>query len=95
MSKLIVTASGGNTVNLRSTPSLSSSVLIQVKINSKVDFIEKVNDDWNKVRYGRYEGYMMAKFLKDPEQTKISQDDLRAVYDSLKETLALIEKVLK
>jgi len=36
----------------------------------------------------------MAKYLKQKQST-ISQEDLRKVYNSLSETLSLIEKILK
>jgi hypothetical protein len=36
----------------------------------------------------------MTKYLKE-KQSNISQEDLRKVYNSLNETLALIEKILK
>jgi len=37
----------------------------------------------------------MSKYLKDAEKSELSKADLQAVYNSLKETLTLIEKILK
>lgn len=93
MNKLTVMADAGNTVNLRQSPSTSAAIVIKIKVKSEVELIEKTNDTWYKVKYDKYEGYMMSKYLK--EQKTISQNDLRAVYNSLKETLTLIEKILK
>lgn len=95
MSKLIVTADTGSTVNLRSSPSKSASILTSIKVRQEVELVEKISDDWCKIKYNKYEGYMMSKFLKNPNQSKISQDDLRVIYNSLKDTLILIEKILK
>lgn len=94
MSKLIVTADVGNTVNLRRSPSLTSEIIMRVKVKEEVTLIEKISENWCKVEYDNKEGYMMAKYLKSSSKT-ISQEDLRKVYDSLRETLTLIEKILK
>lgn len=94
MSKLIVTATSGKTVNMRKQPSTSAPILQQVPLLTEVELIEKSSDLWYKVEYSGTQGYMMAKYLKQKQST-ISQDDLRKVYNSLNETLALIEKILK
>lgn len=95
MSKLIVVADKGDTVNLRKLPSRSSSILTQIKLNKQVELLEKESDEWYKVQYGSYTGYIMSKYLKDAEKSELSKADLQAVYNSLKETLTLIEKILK
>jgi len=93
MSDLVVTASSGNTVNLRIRPSTSASIIGRVPTKTKVQLVEKTSTDWYKVKYEGLTGYMMAKFLKT--DSKISQEDLRDVYNQLKETLVLIEKILE
>lgn len=92
MSKFIVTAQSGKTVNLRLTPSQTSSIILAVPIGTEVELVEKSSDEWYKIKYKEAEGYMMSKFLKG---SSISQDDLHKVYNSLCETLTLIEKILK
>ena len=94
MSKLIVTATSGKTVNLRKQPNTSSGIIKQIPISTEVELIEKSSDTWYKINYNGTEGYMMAKYLKQKQST-ISQEDLRKVYNSLSETLSLIEKILK
>jgi len=93
MSKLIVKANSGKTVNLRRQPSKSAEVIKAINVGNEVTLIERTSSDWYKVSYGAYEGYMMAQFLQ--ASSKISQEDLREVYNSLKDTLVLIEKILK
>lgn len=87
-----VTAPSGNTVNMRAEASISSRVLAAVPLSTLIEVIMRENEDWYKVRYKGTEGYMMAKFLRN---TEINQDDLRAVYNSLQETLKLLDKILK
>lgn len=94
MSKLIVTATSGKTVNLRQQPTTTSKILQAIPISSEVELLEKSSSQWYKVKYLELEGYMMAKYLKQKQST-ISQEDLRKVYNSLSETLTLIEKILK
>lgn len=92
MSKLIVTANKGKTVNMRQEPSTSAKIVQAIPLTSEVDLIEKTSPDWYKIKYKNTEGYMKAEFLKIKG---ISQSDLRQVYNSLSETLTLIEKILK
>lgn len=93
MSNLIVKATSGKTVNLRSQPSKNAPIIDAIKVGNEVTLIEKTSSDWYKVSYNNYEGYMMSQFLQST--SKIGQEDLREVYNSLKETLTLIEKILK
>jgi len=93
MSKLVVTAKTGKTVNLRAQPSTNAQVIQRIPISTEVDLIEKRSDGWDKIKYLEMEGYMKSEFLKS--QSTISQSDLREVYNSLNETLTLIEKILK
>ena len=94
MSKLIVTATSGKTVNMRTQPTTTSSVIQAIPIATEVELIEKTSNQWYKIEYSGIQGYMMSKYLKQKQST-ISQEDLRKVYNSLSETLTLIEKILK
>ena len=94
MSKLIVTTNSGKTVNMRLQPTTTSKIVQAIPISSEVELIEKTSTTWYKIKYLGKEGYMMAKYLKQ-KQSNISQEDLRKVYNSLNETLTLIEKILK
>ena len=95
MSKLIVTADVGRTVNLRQSPSKTAPIITQIKLKTEVELVERITDEWCKIKYDKYEGYMMTKYLKSPNQTTLTKDDVRKIYDSLRETLTLIEKILK
>ena len=94
MSKLIVNADKGQTVNLRKEPSKASEILERITIGKEVTLLERTTTEWYKIQYGKLIGYMMAQFLKIPTD-EFSQEDLHEVYDHLKETLTLIEKILK
>lgn len=58
---------------------------------TEVELLEKTSEQWYKIKYLETEGYMMTKYLKKI----IEQDDLRKIYNSLRDTLILIEKILK
>ena len=71
MSKLIVTATSGKTVNLRQQPSTTSKIIQAIPLTTEVELIEKTSTTWYKVKYLDKEGYMMAKYLKQ-KQSPIS-----------------------
>lgn len=56
-------APSGKTVNLRKTPSLRGSLIMQVPLGTIVDILEP-GEEWCKVQYKTKTGYMMAKFLE-------------------------------
>lgn len=59
----MVVASSGKTVRLRKKPSTVTGRLVtNVPLLSKVDVLEP-GEEWCRVQYGPYTGYMMAKFL--------------------------------
>lgn len=58
-----VFARQGGTVNLRSSPSLQAIVRVRVPLGEKVEVLEETNEEWARVQYGRYTGYMMREFL--------------------------------
>jgi len=95
MSKMIVTASQGKTVNVRISPSRTASIITTIPLKKEVTLVEKTSDEWYKIEYQGVTGYMMSKFLISNNNSPISKDDLRKVYDSLSDTLKLIEKILK
>ena len=94
MNELIVTATSGKTVNLRIKPSKGSMIIDTVPIHTKVELVNKFSDEWYEIKYKNHQGYMMAQFLKSSTSNKLSQEDIREVYNSLKETLTLLEKLL-
>lgn len=68
---------------LRETPSKDSKPLTTVSDNEKVEIIEK-NGDWYKVKYGNYEGYLFAEYVKAQEEVKV-QEEVVAQEDTNKE----------
>ena len=88
---MYVKTQNGGTLNMRRDASTSSPVLAQIKNGTKLE-VEKINDNWFKVTFNNKTGYVMSKFLVEATSAK---EDLQRIYDSLKETLALIEKALK
>ena len=88
---MYVKTQNGGTLNMRRDASTSSAVLAQIKNGTQLE-VEKINDSWSKVTFNGKIGYVMNKFLVEKTSAK---EDLQRIYNSLKETLALIEKALK
>ena len=88
---MIVYATSGKTVNMRTLPNTSSLIIQAIPIGTEVEILENGNT-WSKIKYLEMEGYMMSKFLRE---SSISRADLQCIYDSLAATLKTIEEVLK
>lgn len=63
-----VYAETGSTVRMRSGPGTSYSTVTNVPIGSTIYCFENPNgypkqNEWMRVKYGQYEGYMMSKFI--------------------------------
>ena len=80
------------TLNLRQMPNASSPVLAQIPYGAKLE-VEVADNKWYKTTYNGKSGYVMAQYLST--ETSDTKADLQKIYNSLKETLALIEKALK
>lgn len=94
METLYVVADSGSTVNLRAEPSTSSQLIQRIPITSSVEVVEKTSTEWYKIKYQTTEGYIMSKFLSNKSHI-VTKTDLRKIYNSLAETLKIIEKVLQ
>lgn len=92
MTKKVHTANGGP-LNLRASTSTSSELRGTIPNGTKLE-VEKINDTWFKTSYNNKEGYVMGKYLVDANAS-VSKEDLKRIYDSLSETLKLINEVLK
>ncbi len=88
---MYVSTSGG-TLNLRQNP--NGAVLAQIPNGTKLE-VESYNKDWYKTTYNGKAGYVSAKFLKGETASTFDKADLQRIYNSLKETLTLIEGVMK
>ena len=60
--KAIVVADSGGTVNMRATPSLKGRIMVRVKLGQTVEILSP-GEEWCRVKYNNFTGYMMAKFL--------------------------------
>lgn len=90
--KMTVTATRGQTVNLRSSASTDSTILDKIMVGTEVTVLEQ-GEEWCKIETPKGTGYMMTKYLKDSRT--ITKADLQKIYDSLSEVLKTIERVLK
>ena len=63
----------GETVRMREKPTTSSSILINLDEDDKVNVIEK-SDDWYKISFNGTEGYVSSKYIKVSEDVKEKDD---------------------
>ena len=91
MTVYVNTANKGS-VNLREKPEKTCRVLAQIPYNTKLE-VEYVDSTWSKAAYNGKTGYVMTEFLSSGKA--ITKSDLQEIYNSLKSTLATIEKILK
>lgn len=81
------------TLNLRQEASQSTPILAQIPNGTQLE-VEQVNNEWGKTTYKEKVGYVMLRFLTN-KSDNINKDDLKRIYNSLSETLKLIDEVLK
>lgn len=60
--KAIVVAQKGGTVNMRSGPSKKNRVMIRIRLGETVTIVEP-GEEWARITYNKFTGYMMAEFL--------------------------------
>jgi len=84
--KMYVNTSNNGALNLRDGPSFSNPTVAKIPNGTALE-VEQINDDWGKTTYNNKVGYVSMKYLTPNEA-------LRKIYESLKETLKLIEEVL-
>ena len=90
--KTYVNTTNGGTLNLRENPSSNSRILTRIPNHTALD-IDLATSEWSRTTYQGYTGYVMNKFLGDTNN--ITKEDIQRIYNSLKETLKIIEEVLK
>ena len=79
------------TLNLRVAP--KGAILLQIPNGTQLD--AESEGEWSKVTYKGKTGYVKTEFLSISNAKTVTKEDLRAVYNSLRDTLILIEKILE
>lgn len=92
MTVYVKTANGG-TLNLRSAPN-GTNVLTKIPNGTAIEASNGLGDEWTQVQYNNHTGYVMTKYLST-ETSTITKTDIQKIYDSLQQTLKVIEGVLK
>lgn len=84
---MIVTAESGQYVNMRESTSMNSRLIVRVPVGSEVTVIKTDKNGWTGVKYKRYEGYMMTRFLAEkPEADGTTADSTSSNTDQQKPT---------
>lgn len=81
-----VTASSGQTVNLRQRPDKGSLIIARVPIGTPVQ-VKDTTDNWAQVTYGNHTGYMMVQYLK----AELCTTDLLSRLSALEKRVAVLE----
>ena len=79
---------------MREAPSSSGKVLARIPYGTKLETTQ-LDANWSKTTYEGQTGYVMNKFLVVSLKKEITQSDLQKIYNSLQETLKLIENIIK
>lgn len=82
------------TLNLRAEPSSKGRILAQIPYGTQLE-TSQLDANWSKVTYDGKTGYVMNKFLVVSLRKEITRNDLQKIYNSLQETLKLIENIIK
>ena len=90
MTVYVKTANKG-TLNLRIAP--NGTILTKIPNGTKLE--SDCQGEWSKVTYKGMTGYVKTEFLSISSEKTVTKEDLRAVYNSLRDTLVLIEKILE
>ena len=89
---MVVRTSNKGPLNLRASTSTGSKIVAQIPYGTKLE-VTTVNNLWYKTTYNGNEGYVMSQYLAETETT-YDKTKLQAIYNSLKDTLNLIEKAM-
>lgn len=87
-----VNTSDKGKLNMRAEPNKASKVLAQIPYHTTLE-VEYVDSEWSKTGYEGKIGYVMTRFLSSGKA--ITKSDLQEIYNSLKDALTTIEKILK
>lgn len=84
---MIVASENGAPVNMRESTSVNSRLIVRVPVGSEVTVIKTDKNGWTGVKYKRYEGYMMTRFLAEkPETDGTTADSTSSNTDQQKPT---------
>ena len=57
----------GSTVNVRSEPSTSSRILVQLPRGTQIDYVKRYNNDWAVINYDGQEAYISSQYIEAVE----------------------------
>lgn len=76
--RMYVNVPAGQTVNMRSSPSSSATIVIRIPSGAAVQ-AELYDTSWYKVQYGQYSGYVLSAYLSSSKP--LANNDV--MFDSL------------
>ena len=97
----VTTASNTFPINMRQLPDINSALIAKIPQGTIVDVLKEVNEDWALIKYEDLQGYVMRKFLsikvEEPviPDKNITKEELLAIQEKLRETLALVDQLIQ
>jgi uncharacterized protein YgiM (DUF1202 family) len=79
-------------LNMRAQPTPTGKILAQIPYKTSLE-VEYVDSTWSKTTYNGQIGYVKTEYLSNGKS--ITKSDLQQIYNSLKNALETIEKILK
>ena len=79
----------GGSLNLRASASTDARKIISIPNGCTVTVIEKTNDEWWKVKFNSYTGYVRNEYLavQTAVEIKLPRDTAEALYNALRDAL--------
>ena len=59
----------GDGVNVRSEPSTSGRVLVQLSRGAVVEYVRRYNNDWTVINYDGQEAYISSQYISRQDET--------------------------
>lgn len=66
-----------NTLNIRKGPSTSESVIGHLNKSAKVTVVEKLNNNWSKIRFNNQFGYVSSQYLSAIVSTSVANNFMK------------------
>lgn len=76
----------GSSVNVRTEPSTSSRILVQLARGTEVDYVKRYNNDWTVINYDGQEAYVSSQYIE--KQASQGQEEPEEAADNGQETEA-------
>ena len=75
-------------INVRTEPSTSSRILVQLSQGTEVDYVKRYNNDWTVINYDGQEAYVSSQYIAKQEAETTAETQAEAETAAEGETAA-------